>query len=278
MALDWTEGEIAMIISDYFQMLQFELNQEKFNKTFHRASLIQQLHNRSKGSIEFKHQNISAVLAEIGVPFIKGYKPRYNYQQLLADEVLKYITNHQKALEKKFKKFSDDAFSGIQFNSINFEDMLDDEPVPSVTNESEPTYRPIKINYLEKEQNNRSLGEVGEKLIIEYEKWRLIKAGKEKLAERVEWISKDLGDGTGFDILSKNNNGSDRFIEVKTTKLIKETPIFITKTEVNFAKLKSREFFLYRLFNFDSYPQFFVKNGTYESFCQLKPQTFKGFF
>jgi hypothetical protein len=89
---------------------------------------------------------------------------------------------------------------------------------------------------------------------------------------------KRVRDGTGFDILSKNLNGSDRFIEVKTTKLTKETPIFLTKNEVSFSNLKSEDFYLYRVFNFDTTPQFFMKNGSYENICILKPETFKGFF
>lgn len=278
MGIDWTEKEVGSIVEDYFKMLHNELNKTKYNKTTHRSDLLPKLHGRTDGSIEFKHQNISAVLVEVGMPFIKGYKPRFNYQQLLADEVLKYISDHQQLLEFEFEKFSDEIVTSNDLTKIDFENIIDDEPTSSIVNESEPTYRPVKINYLEKEQNNRNLGEVGEKLIFDYEKWRLIRAGKENLADKVEWTSKDKGDGTGFDILSKNINGSDRFIEVKTTKLIKETPIFLTNNEVSFAKLKSKEFFLYRVFNFNTYPQFFIKHGDYESFCQLKPQTFKGFF
>ncbi len=278
MSIDWTEKEVAVIVEDYFKMLQDELNKVKYNKTIHRSLLIPQLLDRSDGSVEFKHQNISAVLAEVGMPFIKGYKPRYNYQQLLADEVLRYISDHQQKLELEFEKFSDEVVTGNVLERVDFENILDDEPLNSVVKEAELTYRAVKINYLEKEQNNRSLGESGEKLILDYEKWRLIKEGKGNLADKVEWISKDKGDGAGFDILSKNTNGSDRYIEVKTTKLIKETPIFLTSNEVSFAKLKSTDFFLYRVFNFDTSPQFFVKHGNYESFCQLKPQTFKGFF
>ncbi len=278
MSIDWTKGEIESIIADYFNMLRQEINSKKYNKTSHRNSLLPLLNNRSEGSVEFKHQNISAVLAEAGIPYIKGYKPRFNYQQLLADEVLKYISKNKRALEPSFEKFSDNIEIEKTIKTIDFTSLLDNEPINSVVNESEPTFRPVKINYLEREQNNRNLGEEGEKLIIEYEKWRLITAGKENLADKVEWISKDFGDGTGFDILSKNNNGTDRFIEVKTTKLTKESPIFLTSTEVRFAEKKAKDFYLYRLFNFDTFPQFFMKNGAYQSFCQLKPQTFKGFF
>ena len=51
--------------------------------------------------------------------------------------------------------------------------------------------------------------------MIAYEQYRLRKAGKKELRDRIEWISKGKVDGTGFDILSKNNNGTDRFVEVK---------------------------------------------------------------
>lgn len=279
MSIDWTEKEVEIIIADYFKMLQQELDKEKYNKSFHRGLILPMLNKRSEGSVEFKHQNISAVLAEVGIPFIKGYKPRFNYQQLLADEVLKYISNNKQVLEPSFEKFSTGLVVSQPINKLDFEKLLDEEPSNnSVVNESAPTFKPVKINYLEKEQNNRRLGEEGERLIIEYEKWRLITAGKENLADQVEWISKDLGDGTGFDILSKNNNGTDRFIEVKTTKLTKETPIYLTNNEVRFAEKKLNAFYLYRVFNFDSFPQFFMKHGNYQSFCQLKPQTFKGFF
>lgn len=89
-------------------------------------------------------------------------------------------------------------------------------------------YRPIKTNYLEREQNNRTLGEGGEKLVLDYERWRLIKTGKKSLADKVD----------------KNSNN----------------------------------FFFYRVFNFDTTPQFFIKQGKYEDFCMLQPVTFKGSF
>jgi hypothetical protein len=69
----------------------------------------------------------------------------------------------------------------------------------------------------------------------------LINQGKEKLAEQVRWISKEEGDGAGFDILSRNLNGTDKYVEVKTTKLAKETPIFFTKNELDFSIENSRQ-------------------------------------
>lgn len=276
---DWSKAEIELIVKDYFNMLELELEKEKYNKTAHRKLLLPRLNNRSSGSVEFKHQNISSVLAKMGLPFIKGYKPRSNYQQILEEFVSSFLNSNSINFENHFESFANNYPKTLQIEQLDFENIVDDEDLPlSQVEETEPTYTPIKTNYLEKEQNNRNLGEQGEKLVLAYEQWRLIKAGKEKLAEKIEWVSKEKGDGAGYDILSKNINGTDRYVEVKTTKLIKETPIYLTRTEMSFAALKKEDFYLYRVFNFDSTPQIFIRNGQYQNYCNLIPQTFKGYF
>jgi hypothetical protein len=274
---DWSKKEVAFIVADYFNMLSFELRGKKYNKTLFRRALSTMLKNRSDGSIEFKHQNISAVLANMGLPFIKGYKPRSNYQQILEDEVAHFLKANRNIYEMHFEQFAETA-TAVNTNKIDFNNIIGDEPTISKVAEREPTYRPIKTNYLKKEQENRILGELGEELVIAYEQHRLIKGGKERLAEKIEWVSKDKGDGTGFDILSKNINGTDRFIEVKATKLSKETPIYLTKTELSFSNLKQQDFYLYRVYNLDTNPKMFIKNGEYKNFCRLLPESFKGYF
>jgi hypothetical protein len=274
---DWTKKEVELVVLDYFNMLELDLDKIQYNKTAYRQALLPLLNNRSNGSVEFKHQNISAVLANMGQPYIKGYKPRGNYQQILEKEIVSFLEHHRTKLESKFEHFADDLIVA-PYAKINFENIISEEPETSELREDEPTYRPIKINYLEKEQNNRNLGEQGEELVIAYEQWRLRIAGKDSLADKIEWISKNKGDGTGYDILSKNTNGTDRYVEVKTTKLSKETPIYLTKNEISFANENANYFYLYRVFNFASKPQLFIKEGQYERFCKLQPITFKGHF
>jgi len=275
--MNWTKEEVILIVKDYFDMFNYELSNQRYNKSNHRERLSKLLSNRNN-SIEYKHRNISGVLAKMGLPFINGYKPLFNFQQLLEDEVIQFLDRNKIAIEKKFEKFTEETITP-SIKKINFEKILDTSPAKSNLKEREqPTFLPIKINYLAREQNNRHLGEKGEQLVLEYEKWRLVKAGKDNLADRIEWVSKEKGDGLGFDILSKNNNGTDRFIEVKTTKLAKETPIYLSHNELIFASIKGKEFYLYRVFNFKEIPQLFIKQGDYISFCQLKPQSYKGFF
>ena len=45
---DWTKLEVELIVQDYFNMLQYELEGKKYNKTFHRQGLIPLLSNDRK--------------------------------------------------------------------------------------------------------------------------------------------------------------------------------------------------------------------------------------
>lgn len=276
---EWSNIEVELIVADYFSMLEKELSEQEYKKSEHRRKLLPLLSSRSEGSIEFKHQNISAVLINLGQPYLKGYLPRYNYQWILEEVVIGYLNGHQ-SIEELFKQFAEKEIN--QPSTIkDFKNLVVE--APSRNNKLEEpsaayTRNPIKINYLEKEQKNRNLGLLGEEMVLEYEKWQLSISGRENLTDQVKWISKEEGDGTGFDILSKNPNGTDKYIEVKTTKLGKETPFFFSRNELQFSKQKSNNFHLYRLFNFEKNAKMFLKNGGLDTICTSVPITFKGYF
>lgn len=278
MSLTWSNTEVQLIIADYFNMLSADLKGEDYSKAAHRRALMPLLANRSDGSVEFKHQNISAVLVELGQPFIKGYLPRFNYQQILKEAVIDYLQLNLK-IEDQFRMFSDKIILPKK-TDFNFNKFIVEPPKLNVAVEPKATYQrsPIKTNYLEREQKNQRLGYLGEELVLEYEKWQLISLGKENLADSVRWISKEEGDGAGFDILSRNLNGTDKYIEVKTTKLAKETPIFFSKNELDFSLENSGNFYLYRVFNFEEQAKMFTRNGALNQICNAVPVSFKGYF
>ncbi len=274
----WSNTEVQLIIADYFNMLSAELRNEDYSKAAHRKALLPLLANRSEGSVEFKHQNISAVLIELGQPFIKGYLPRYNYQQILKDAIIDYL-NQNLNIEDQFRMFSDKIILPKK-SDFNFNKFIVEPPKLNIASEPKAIYHrnPIKVNYLEREQKNQKLGFLGEELVLEYEKWQLISLGMEKLADSVRWISKEDGDGAGFDILSRNLNGTDKYIEVKTTKLAKETPIFFSKNELDFSVDHRNDFHLYRIFDFENKARMFTRNGALNEVCQPVPISYKGFF
>lgn len=160
MSNPWTLTEVEVIIADYFEMLGLELNGQKHNKAAHRRKLLKQFNNRTHGSIEKKHQNISAILVEMGIPYIDGYKPLSKYQQLLSASVSAYLVKHP-ALQRLFL---DDAETVYHPENIAFSEILEDAPtketVPQSTkSEQKPKlYNPAGIDYLEREANNLKLG------------------------------------------------------------------------------------------------------------------------
>ena len=285
MAKAWSNIEVREIVNDYFQMLSFEINQVPYSKTKHRTALIPKLNGRSNGSVEFKHQNISAALVSLGQPYIIGYKPRFNYQKSLEIAILDYLEN-DKAIEKTFDTFAfDEELNNA--GKIDFKNWTEEFPDFSDMNDSnnrayeDPEIyklRIAKINFIEKEQRNKVLGFNGEQLVLEYEKWRLGAIGKEKFIDKVEWISEEQGDGAGFDILSKNNNGTDRYIEVKTTKLGKLTPIYLSRNELKFSNINTENYYLYRVFEFNRNPKLFTRNGSLGEVCNLEPISYLGKF
>lgn len=276
MAKHWSESEVEAVVQDYFNMLRLELSGQKYNKAEHRRALIEQLNNRTHGSVEMKHQNISAVLMSEGIQGIAGYKPLGNYQTALFHKVFDYLDRNRNLYEL----FRKDAEAPPTILSVqNFLEAYEDAPKPVDTSansvaESRAIYIPEKVNYLEIEANNIALGDAGEQFVMNFEKARLIRAGKESLADRIEQVSVTQGPSAGFDVLSFEENGSDRYIEAKTTKNGKNTPFYVTPNELRFSQENAKRYHLYRIFRFRADPRVFTLQGNLNELCDLKPSEY----
>ena len=98
MAVVWSEEEVDLIVEDYLDMLSAELSGQEYSKAEHRRALLPKLDERTEASIEFKHQNISAVLREEGKGWIRGYRPAKNFQRALREPLLRRLTERGIAL------------------------------------------------------------------------------------------------------------------------------------------------------------------------------------
>lgn len=63
------------------------------DKTAHRNSLAPLLQGRTHKAIEFKHMNISAVLDEMGLPLVQGYRSLPHYQKALKAAVEEHLAS-----------------------------------------------------------------------------------------------------------------------------------------------------------------------------------------
>lgn len=275
----WTRHENELIVADYLEMLLKELAGQKYNKAERARNLMPLLNNRSKGSIEFKRANISAVLIELGFPSLHGYKPRANFQRDGLVEVVSEQVAHMTALDKA-AELAVDRPADIP-ESIDFAKLAAQAPMRQHrAEEARPAYarRAVKRDYFERESRNRSLGKAGELFIVQYEQWRLERIGFGQLANQVEHVADTQGDGLGYDVLSFETDGRPRYIEVKTTAHDALTPFFVSSNEVDFAREQAHQFHLYRLYHFRTDPKFFELKGAIEAHCHLDPATYRATF
>ena len=93
MANVWTEEQNDAIVADYFAMLADDIAGRPYSKAEHNR-LLQAAIGRPRSSIEYKHQNISAVLKGLGDDWIPGYKPAFNFQASLVDAVVRWLDRH----------------------------------------------------------------------------------------------------------------------------------------------------------------------------------------
>jgi len=272
----WSHAEVEATVTAYFRMLRMQELGQKFVK----ADIIRQLENlmpaRNHGAIEYKFRNISAVLNQSGIQTVSGYKPLPNVQKLLIEVVDSALMN-DKALDEAAIRSVETAaekpfvpdFSGFVIDTPKLKSRVNEKAAATIQRTA------IKRDYLEREARNRSLGCAGEELVMEFEARRLVNENAKKFADRIEHISKSKGDGLGFDILSFDADGRERFIEVKTTAYDAETPFFVSPNEVDFSAENPEQFHLYRLFAFRKRPQMFTLLGPVASNCLLDPVSFR---
>ena len=276
MAEDWSPAEVAATVADYLVMLAHELRGERYVKREHNRRLQAVLNGRTAAAIEFKHQNISAVMIELGFPYIEGYKPAANYQELLRSEVLAQMAVDGE-VERVTNIVVDEPAPTLDLSLVT-PDVFVPAPIRDVPHSTYERRRspqlPRQINYLEREARNRSLRLAGELFALQAEHHRLWRHGARQLADRIEHVSVTKGDGLGYDIVSFELDGRERFIEVKTTAFGSMTPFFASAKEVETSDTLPT-FHLYRVFKFRQAPQIFSLAGSLRQSCVLNPTQFR---
>ena len=274
---DWTRDEVEATVGDYFAMLRRELAGERYSKRLHNESLQGELNGRSRGAVEFKHQNISAVLVNHRLPYISGYQPRQNYQQLLEGVVLEFLDAEIALFEALASgPVLSPAHPGAAPTRVDRLVEAPPEGTPVAHSEVGPGSHLSKIDFVRRDAESRLLGQLGEEWVLEFEVRRLHdQHARPDLARRVEWSSQLQGDGLGYDIWSFNGDESSRLIEVKTTGLGKAFPFLVTSNEVNVSAREFSAYRLYRVFEFAAKPRLYMLAGALIETCNLEPTQYR---
>ena len=144
-----------------------------------------------------------------------------------------------------------------EIERVAVEDMMSiiHSTVPALSGKA-----PSKTDYVTRQKENSRLGKAGERWVLECEKKRLKTAGRKDLAQKVEWVAFD-DDSKGYDILSFDEDGTEFYIEVKTTSRGVNTPFYISASEVSFSHNHSEKYRLYRVYDFSSIPKIRIISG-----------------
>ncbi|MDB2474137.1 DUF3427 domain-containing protein [Gammaproteobacteria bacterium] len=219
--------------------------------------------------------------------FLREEKKR-DYQYLGR---LKYLT-HDKDREKpvyfqwQILDLDEGSYTEVQQIDSSEEDQsigtiekVDQMPDSKIVGISKDNFRTKKSpDYALKESKNRKLGQIGEELVLKYEKDKLISYGKKDLAEKIVHTSKVEGDGAGYDIKSFNEDGSIKYIEVKATRGNINTDFYMSPRELRFAELNKDSFCLYRVFDLKKKTnngKFFIFNGDINNSFNKIPTGFR---
>jgi Domain of unknown function (DUF3883) len=274
----WTDEQNDAIVADYFAMLADDIAGRPYSKAGHNR-MLQAAIGRPRGSIEYKHQNISAVLKALGEDWIPGYKPAFNFQASLVDAVVRWLDRHREWLERAARMKARPASSALREDPI-----LWIGPPPTHSNAPPPaeleqmTAIARKFDVAERDVRNRALGRAGEERVLAHERASLLAAGRTDLAERIRWVSHLDGDGAGYDIHSFDADGSSRLIEVKTTNGWERTPFHITRNELAVADARREDWRLVRLWNFAREPRAFELRPPLDAHVALMATSFQASF
>ncbi|MEX5271498.1 DUF3427 domain-containing protein [Kocuria sabuli] len=131
---------------------------------------------------------------------------------------------------------------------------------------------------LGQDARNHRLGSAGEKLVLQYERERLIQAGRIDLASRIIHVARVEGDSAGYDIRSFNADGTDRHIEVKTTTGPSTNAFYITPNEIKFSEDHPISYVLMRLYAYSqdaNGAKFYEQHGPIGRYFDLTPTEYR---
>lgn len=234
---------------------------------------------------ELKHSIYLFLRTKEGIPYTYLGKLKY----------LSHDTNRQKPVHFKWQildwqmDLSAAARIGLTLkNEAEFllppsnpvEGLLEVEPPEGrgATGETTRTFRARKADFSEADARNRALGAKGEEAVIAFERNRLLNTDAAEKVEQIRHVALIEGDGAGYDILSFDPDGTELYIEVKTTKGNELSDFYLSANELEFFHAHQAQFAIYRVCEFDPTTRsgkVFVLRGTDITNLSLAPFSYR---
>jgi hypothetical protein len=272
-----TTQAIRSAVREYFTLLQAELQGRKWWTTARSGILFHRFHAEDRDRIDFRHRQISAILIAHGLPYLHQSRPLPDLDPALTDGVAAYLYNHPNVLELMEQDVFRPARSVPEVGDP--ETVLVSPPSGDELPRLEATLDRSRllagVDFLAREQRNHSLATAGQRFVLAFEAARLRSQGLTTHAEAIEHVTADDGDGPGYAIHSYGLDGSDRLIEVKTTRYGRETPFHVSAHEVAMSRRHGSRFWVYRVFSFRDRPRLYMLHGALDQATTLEPTEYR---
>jgi len=214
----------------------------------------------------FKEEDIDNLLYKLEVS--------YDIHEINTIEKKKRILKEYKDNNLLFSKYSDYYFIRFLYNffknelkekhTVNGEidyykiTSVDFEYLGGHKIEKKQLFRSRTTEYEKINRNKKDIGDRGEKAILKYEKNKLNKLGLIELADKVELTENDA---IGYDIVSYDEKGNEKHIEVKTNSGNSEKIIMFYLSDNELTKMmEDPNYYIYYLYNIKNNPHVHIIN------------------
>lgn len=245
------------IISSVFNLPSIDLNVLKGSrgKGYEKATIIAKYYEKDNVNILELKQDIMEML-EIYEDICDELN-YISYEQVISNIINNYdeeliFANREESLSNEEhivlkKKLSEIKIPSIRRKKVSFSGSK----------------KARKIDGVEKAKKDTETGLIGEKLVLAYEKERMVECGREDLVDKVKCVS-EYNDNLGYDIISydfdENGNEYQIYIEVKTTESSEKNEFFLTYNEKEVMKKSSDIYWIYRVSLKNGNPVFYKIN------------------
>lgn len=276
---EWADNEIRAAVRDYFTALQAELRGRSPRTSGLWQPRLGRADDPDPAALQRKYGQIGAVLMDHGLPYCVGHAPVRDYRPSLVAAVRDYLRNHPPLLELMEAAVFRPVPTLPALDGLLPRHVLSRPPADGSAPVMGGTTELIAgVDFLEKEQRNRSLAMAGQQFVLAFERQRLQAQGLHKYAEAIEHVSAEHGDGAGFDVVSYGVDGRERYIGVKTTRFRRETPLYLNAHEVAMSQIWGSRYWIYRVHNFPKAPRLYRVNGSLAGHFDLEPTQYRATF
>lgn len=174
-------------------------------------------------------------------------------------QIVRNLVSHapQNTISEMDGYLLDKTTNPATFYAKNYSDILAknekiSETEIKVRRDKKSQFKAKKVDYKSLNEEKSKLGLTGELFALSWEQNRLKDLSLNfNVLEEVIHVSEKYGDGAGYDILSKKDDASLLYIEVKTTKGNLTTPFYMSENEKLFMEINQNDCFIYRVYNFN---------------------------